>query len=177
MRWTVKSEEQLYRDPWLNIRMAKVDAGGRMLDHRLIRTPPGAGVVVLDEQQRVLLMWRHRFIVDVWGWEIPIGKIEDGESAMVAAARECEEETGWRPADLLRPLLVVRPTPGISDSAHHIFLADGAEHIGPPTEAWESERIEWLPLADVPGLIAQGEITSGTTVAALLFALSQDRNS
>ncbi|RFU41943.1 NUDIX hydrolase [Actinomadura logoneensis] len=172
MRWTVKSEEQLYRDRWLDIRLAEVDAGGRTLDHRLIRTPPGAGVVVIDEQRHALLLWRHRFITDTWGWEIPIGQVEDGESAAVAAARECEEETGWRPSDPLRPLLVVHPTPGISDSAHHVFQADGATYTGPPTDGWESERIEWVPLADVPGLIEQCEITSGTTATALLYALS-----
>ncbi|WP_026415484.1 NUDIX hydrolase [Actinomadura oligospora] len=174
MRWTVKSEEQLYRDGWLDIRIAEVDAGGRTLDHRLIRTRPSAGVVVVDERRRVLLMWRHRFIPDAWGWEIPMGRIEDGETASAAAARECEEETGWRPDGLLRPLMTVHPSPGISDSAHHVFRADGATHIGPPTEGWESERIEWLPLADVPSLIAQWEITSGSSVAALLYALSTE---
>ncbi len=62
MRWTVHSERSLYTDPWLDIRIADVELpDGRHLDHRLIRTLPGAGAVVVEDR-RVLLLWRHRFI-------------------------------------------------------------------------------------------------------------------
>ena len=171
MRWTVHSEEPLYTDAWLDIRIADVEIprGGGRLSHRLIRAAPGAGAVVLDDRRRVLLLWRHRFITDSWGYEIPIGRVDDGEEPIAAAARETEEETGWRPAGL-RPLLRVHPSAGISDSEHHIFLTRQATHIGDPTDAFESERIEWVPLTDVPALIAEGDITSGTTLSALLYA-------
>jgi 8-oxo-dGTP pyrophosphatase MutT (NUDIX family) len=126
MLWKVNSEEPLYRDEWLDIRLADVELpDGRHLSHRLIRTPPGAGAVVVDDHQRVLLLWRHRFITDTWNYEIPIGKIDPGEAPMDAAAREVEEETGWRPGPL-RPLLYCQPTNGLSDSEHHIFRADSA---------------------------------------------------
>jgi len=60
MRWTVHSEKPLYEDEWLDIRVADVELpDGRHLEHRLIRTPPGAGcVVVLDGQ--VLLLVHHQ---------------------------------------------------------------------------------------------------------------------
>src|SRR5579859_5262638 len=132
MEWRVLSERPLYQDEWLDIRLADVELpDGRHLDHRTIRTPPGAGVVAVDQAGRVLLIWRHRFITGSWGWEVPVGKIEPGERPEQAAAREFEEETGWRPGPL-RHLLDVRPTPGISDSRHHIYLADQAAHVGNP---------------------------------------------
>jgi 8-oxo-dGTP pyrophosphatase MutT (NUDIX family) len=94
-RWIVHSEKPLYNDPWLDIRLADVELpDGRHLEHRIIRTPPGAGAVVTDEHKRVLLLWRHRFITDTWGWEIPVGRAEPGEDLAEAAAREVEEETG-----------------------------------------------------------------------------------
>lgn len=43
------------------------------------------------------------------------------EQSLYAAACEAEEETGWRPGPL-KALLRVAPTPGISDSVHHIYL-------------------------------------------------------
>jgi hypothetical protein len=70
------------------------------------------------------------------------------------------------------PLLKVEPTAGLSDSVHHVYLADGAEHVGPPEDGYESSRIERMELADVPAVIGRGEISSGTTVAALLYALT-----
>ncbi len=171
MRWTVHCEKPLYEDEWLDLRLADVELpDGRHLEHRLIRTPPSAGCVIIRDEQ-VLLLWRHRFITDTWGWEIPVGKIDPGEDPARAAARETEEETGWRPGSLT-PLLRVEPTPGISNSVHHIYLADGAERIGPPEDNFESDRVSWVPLAGIPALVSQGEISTGTTLAALLYALT-----
>ncbi|MEY9211446.1 hypothetical protein ABH917_000892 [Thermobifida halotolerans] len=65
MRWIVHSEKPLYQDRWLDIRLADVEiTGGRHLSHRLIRSAPGAGAVVLNGRGEVLLLWRHRFITD-----------------------------------------------------------------------------------------------------------------
>lgn len=167
MRWRVHSEEELYRDRWLDIRVADVEiTGGRHLEHRLIRSAPGA--VVINDRDEVLLEWRHRFITDTWAYEIPIGGINEGETPEETAAREVLEETGWRPGTL-RPLIYVQPTAGIPDSEHHIFIADSAEHVGDPAEDWEAERIEWVPLADVPKLVAERKLVSGTSMAALLY--------
>lgn len=172
MQWKVVSERPLYQDEWLDIRVAGIELpGGRRLEHRCIRTPPGAGVAAVDSAQRVLLLWRHRFITGTWGWEIPIGRVEEGEPPEQAAAREFEEETGWRPGPL-QHLLSVEPTPGISDSRHHIYRTGEAARVGDPVDGFESERIEWVPLAGIRGLIAGGQITSGTTLAALLYLLS-----
>src|ERR1700735_1287631 len=115
MRWAVCFEKPLYSGEWLDIRVADVELpDGRHLAHRLIRTTPGAGCVVVRDGQ-VLLLWRHRVITGAPGWEIPIGKIEPGEDPAAAAARETEEETGWHPGPL-RPLLRVEPRPGPAHS-------------------------------------------------------------
>ena len=111
--------------------------GGQHLAHRVIRSAPGAGAAVLDGQGNVLLLRRHSFITDTWGYEIPIGGIKKGEQPKDAAAREVEEETGP-----LRPLLYTQPSSGLSDSEHHTFVADSAEYIGEPEEDWEAERLD-----------------------------------
>ncbi|MEO3875945.1 NUDIX domain-containing protein [Nonomuraea sp. B12E4] len=173
MRWLVHSERTLYADQWLDVRVADVELpDGRHLDHRLIRTAPGAGAVVTDGRDRVLLLWRHRFITDSWGWEIPIGRVEDGEMPRAAAAREFEEETGWRPGTL-RPLLAIQPTNGISDGLHHIYRAHSATRIGPPADPHEAERVEWVPVSMIRKLIDNGHVVCGTSLAALLYLLAE----
>jgi 8-oxo-dGTP pyrophosphatase MutT (NUDIX family) len=59
--------------------------------------------------------WRHRFITDTWGWEIPTGIVDDGEIPQETAAREVEEETAWRSGPL-RPIVYSQPSNGISNS-------------------------------------------------------------
>lgn len=71
---------------------------------------------MIDAQERALLIWRHRFITRMWGWEMPMGKVDRGETPAAAAAREAEEETGWRPARL-RLLACLQPSAGIMDAA------------------------------------------------------------
>lgn len=174
MEWKIVGpERKLHTDDWLEVLIADVELpDGQHLEHRWVRTKPGAGAVVLNDKRQVLLLWRHRFITDTWGWEIPIGRIEGKESPIVAAAREFEEESGWRPGPL-RHLIDIHPTPGLSTSVHHIFRADDATRIGDAVDKCEAERVAWWPITDLREIIGKGEITSGTTIAALLYILSE----
>jgi 8-oxo-dGTP pyrophosphatase MutT (NUDIX family) len=170
MQWNVLSERTLYRDQWVHVSTADVVLpDGRHLDHRIVHTAAGAGVVVTD-QDRVLLIWRHRFITNTWTWEIPLGGIEPGEEPAAAAARETEEETGWRPGPL-RPMLYTQPSPGLMTSEHHIFRADSATHTG-TRDVIESQKVEWVPISDIKKLIAKGDIVTGTSQVALLYLLA-----
>lgn len=173
MRWKVNSKRTLYRDRWVHLSTADVELpDGRHLDHRLIETGPGAGALIVQDGH-VLLLWRHRFITDTWGWEIPIGGIEPDETPEQAARREAEEETGWRPTSPMTPLVYTQPSPGLMTAEHHIFRAAGADHIGDPVDGFESERIEWVPLSDIPSLISKGDISAGTTMVALLYLVTE----
>ena len=60
------------------------------------------------------------------------------------------------------------------DSAHHIFLGTGAVQVGAPVDSYESSAIEWIPLADIPKLIAKQDIHGSTTMASLLLLLIKD---
>ena len=173
MRWKVGPERVLYEDKWIHVGAADVELpDGRHLDHRLIRTAaPGAGLAIVNDDA-VLLLWRHRFITDTWGWEIPQGSIRPGEDPADAAAREAEEETGWRALRPLQSLVYTQPSPGLMTSEHHVFLAAGATHLGPPKDGFESTKIGWVPLVDVPKLIAERSIVAGTTLVALLYLLA-----
>jgi 8-oxo-dGTP pyrophosphatase MutT (NUDIX family) len=171
VRWQIHSERTLYTDARVDVRVADVELpDGRHRDHRLVRTAPAAGAVVTDERDRVLLVWRHRFITGSWGWEIPLGTVEDGEMPQAAAAREVEEQTGWRPA-LLRPLLAVQPCNGLTDGLHYVYRGESVTLIGPPAGSEVAERVEWRPLSGIRQLIDNGDIVCGTTLSALLYVM------
>src|SRR5258708_17854227 len=93
--------------------------------------PGEASAVVVRDKDRVLLIHRHRFITDTYGWEIPAGRVEAGEDPMAAAERETLEETGWRPGPLSKlfsSFPSIRPT----DQKVNCYPTDGAEHPREP---------------------------------------------
>jgi 8-oxo-dGTP pyrophosphatase MutT (NUDIX family) len=173
MRWQVHGERSLHESDWMSLRLVDVEIpGGPRFEHHVVRYPlPATGTVVHDPARGVLMLWRHRFITDSWGWEIPAGRAEEGESLADAAAREALEETGWRPGPL-RLLVSFHPSNGSSDQTFHIFLADGATHVGEPTDPSESERIEWMPIPKLRDLVARNEVRDGLSLAGVTTALA-----
>jgi 8-oxo-dGTP pyrophosphatase MutT (NUDIX family) len=169
MKWANLGEHTVYENQWLRVNLADVELpDGRHLDHYLIRQRPVALATAVNESNEALLLWRHRFITDTWGWELAAGVVEDGEDIKAAAAREMFEETGWRPGPL-HHLITVEPQNGLADAVHHVYWAEGAEHVGYPEDDFESSRREWVPLKLVPDLIARGEVRAANAVAALLL--------
>ncbi|MCC3655110.1 MULTISPECIES: NUDIX hydrolase [Streptomyces] len=169
MRWKNTGERTVYENRWFRVNLADVELpDGRRLDHYLIRLRPVAAATVVNEANEVLLLWRHRFITGTYGWELAAGVVEESEDCAFAAAREMEEETGWRPGRL-RHLLSVEPSNGLTDARHHIYWTDEAEYIGQPADAFESDRREWVPLKLVPDMVARGEVPAANMAAALLM--------
>ena len=176
MRWTVHGERSIYDSEWMRLVLVDVEIPGvERFDHHVVRYPqPASGTVVHDPERGVLLLWRHRFITDTWGWEVPAGGIEIGETPEQAARRETLEETGWRPGALTK-LGAYAPSNGSSDQMFHLFLTHAAEEVGEPTDPTEAERVEWVPLAVVREAIADGRIVEGMTLTALSLALATGR--
>jgi 8-oxo-dGTP pyrophosphatase MutT (NUDIX family) len=173
MRWQNHGETVRYDSAWVRVLTADIELpDGRRFDHHLVRMPaPAAGVVVVDPDRGVLMLWRHRFITDSWGWEIPAGRIEPGEDIEAGARREVLEETGWEPGPLRR-LTSYHPSNGLSDQTFHLFAAASACEVGPPVDWYESERIEWLTPEHLMSEIRAGRVGDGLSLTALTWCLS-----
>jgi len=173
MEWKVHGHQRIYASEWVNLEIADVELpDGQRLAHHVLRLPRTSVVVAMvDAAERVLMLWRHRFITDRWGWELPAGWVEPGEDPVAAASREALEETGWRPGPL-QLLCSFSADHGISDSQFRLYCADQATHQGRPADWTEASRVEWIPLATVHGLIERHEIDDGATLTALLFLIA-----
>lgn len=171
MRWTVHGEREIYRSPWVTLSLVDVEVPGvRRYQHHAIHSYDAAGVLVDDPARGVLMLWRHRFLSDEWGWEIPGGMVDAGETPEETARRECIEESGWSPGPM-RPVCRFRPIAGLSSQTFWVYSATTADQVGEP-DPDESERVEWVPRDEFRRLVAANEALDGMTVVAALHHLA-----
>ncbi|MGH2941610.1 MAG: NUDIX hydrolase [Solirubrobacteraceae bacterium] len=172
-RWTIHGERVVDESRRLRLSIVEVELpDGARFEQYVLRFPPAAMMVVLDDaRERVLMMWRHRFIIDRWVWELPGGYVDPHEDPATTAAREVEEETGWRPREV-RPLVGFQPMLGSADAENLLFVSHGAEDTGKAPDINETQKVEWLPLASVPELIERGEVAGAASLVGLLHVLT-----
>jgi len=172
-RWRTFGEREVYQSPYTRLGQVDVELpGGERFWHDVIRLHRAATMVLVDDADRVLLLWRHRFVQDRWGWELPGGLVDEDEEPAEAAVRELEEETGYR-AGRVEPLIAFQPRAGSVDGELFAFVGRDPERIGEPTEVNEVARLEWVPLASVRQMIAAGDIwNAGSLVPLLRFLMA-----
>ena len=169
--WKVLEVERLHDGDILRLERAVVELNdGTTVDsHYILRVPLRVVSLVLrNDRQQYLLLRRHRFIVDRWCWDIPAGKVGDGEDFSAAARRAAIEETGWRPTSV-REIGFYHPNPGLSDQVFTVYLGEGAERVGQPNPN-ETEDLEWASRDAVLARIRDREI-DGLSLTSLLLAL------
>ena len=172
-RWIIHGERLIDDSRRLRLSIAEVELpDGVHFEQYVLRMPKAAITVVLDDAgQRVLMIWRHRFVPDCWTWELPGGYVDSDEDPAITAAREVEEETGWRPR-MMTLLTRFQPLVGSADFENLLFLGEGAEATGAPVDINEAARVEWVTLDSVRDRIARGEIIGAGTQIGLLHILA-----
>jgi ADP-ribose pyrophosphatase len=135
---------------------------------------PGA-VVILPvlrsgaEPPKVVLIRNWRISVEQELYELPAGTIEPAEEPRVCAARELEEETGYRAATLT-PLGRFYTSPGLSDELMWAYFAEGLELVGQRLEPDEQLTVHPVGLDRALAMIDSGELADGKSILTLLLA-------
>jgi len=170
--WLNRGERVIYDSAWVRLVIADVlMPDGTQVDHHVVRMPREAAGTIIERDGRVLLMYRHRFITDTWGWEIPAGAVDAHETIEAGAIREALEESGWEP-QTLSPLCRFFPANGVLGQTFHIFVSHDAVHRGEPTDINESTRIDWFTPNEIRDLLRTGEINDGLSFGAVAYALA-----
>jgi len=136
---------------------------------------PGASAVVpfmsgpLGDEPQILLLRQYRYAAGGYLYEVPAGRLDEGETPIECAARELKEETGCT-ADHIEPMTSILTTPGFTDEVIHLFMAAGLTHGEHNREEDEFVDLVIMRLSEALERISNGEITDSKTVLALLFA-------
>ena len=170
-QWIIHDDRLVDENPHIRVSVVDVELpDGSEFTQYVFRLRRCAMIAVLDEPgAKILLLRRHRFIIDRWVWEFPGGYVDDGEDGAAAAIREAEEETGWRPRSA-RFVLSFQPMIGNADFPQDLYLARGADLVREP-ETDETAEVAWVRLDDAAAMIADGRIAGAATVIGVQHAL------
>jgi ADP-ribose pyrophosphatase len=140
-----------------------VDPSGFEIRRAIVHHRGSAVMMAVDDRKRILLVRQYRLPARGYLWELPAGRLDEGETPLQAAKRELVEETGYR-AKHWQKLVTFYPSPGYVAEKMTIFLAtDLTEGQASPME---DERIDarWFTAKEVEQGIRTGKILDAKTM-------------
>jgi ADP-ribose pyrophosphatase len=162
------SSKELIRTPILWVTMDRaIDPDGFEIKRAIVQHRGSAVMMAVDERERILLVRQYRLPARQYLWELPAGRMDEGETPLQAAKRELAEETGYR-ARTWKKLAEFYPSPGFLAEKMTIYLATKLTE-GEQTPM-EDERIQtrWFSADEIDRMIEQGKIRDGKTMIGFL---------
>ena len=133
----------------------------------VLQTPDWVNIIPLTPEGKVVMIHQFRHGTEQVTLEIPGGMVDaSDDDPAESVRRELVEETGYA-ADEIIHIGMADPNPAFLDNQLHTYLALGARWQQPPDfDGAEDIAVEEVPLADVPGLIANGRISHALVITA-----------
>ena len=156
----------IYRGKIINVRCDDAELpNGRPCRREIVEHPGGACVLCVKDG-KVALVKQLRYAYGEAIYEIPAGKLNEGEDPMLAAERELGEETGMI-ADELVLRFVLYPTPGYTNEKIFIYEALGVREGKQHLDEGEFLNVEFVPIEDALEMVENGAICDAKTIVAL----------
>lgn len=156
----------IYRGKIINVRCDDAELpNGRPCRREIVEHPGGACVLCVKDG-KVALVKQFRYAYGEAIYEIPAGKLNEGEDPMLAAERELGEETGMI-ADELVLRFVLYPTPGYTNEKIFIYEALGVREGKQHLDEGEFLNVEFVPIEDALEMVENGAICDAKTIVAL----------
>ena len=164
----VRLDRQLkYQGTILKIYEDTVIANGHEAHWDFIHHDGAAAVLPVTEDGKILMVRQYRNALDRETLEIPAGKLDEPDEPKIECAyRELEEETGYR-SENLEYLISINTTVAFCDEAIDIFVARNLIPSHQHLDEDEVIEVEAWELDDLLGLIYDGKMADGKTVAAI----------
>jgi len=168
MSYKIVNSEKIYAGRIVNIYLDDVELPNGVIAKReiVMHHREGVGILPVDMDGGIFLVRQYRHPLYAHVLEIPAGISESGENSMDCAARELEEEIGYR-ADKLTFLVSVNNTIGVSNDKIHLYVAENLMQTAQNLDADEFLEVEKYSLEDCEKMIETGEIIDSKTILAI----------
>jgi ADP-ribose pyrophosphatase len=162
------SSELLHKGRVVSVYRDKAELeNGAIVNREVVRHSGGVAVLAIHENN-VLFVRQFRYPFAENLYELPAGKLEQGEDPAECGLRELKEETGYR-AKKISPLGVIYPSPGYIDEKLHIFLASNLAYEGQSLDENEFLTNIKIPYEKAIAMCLSGELKDAKTVTGLLL--------
>lgn len=166
------SSKTAYRGPVFSVVTDHVrEPGGITVRRDVVRHQGSVVILALDDssdEPRVLLARQYRHPAKDYLWELPAGRIDEGEDALSGAKRELAEETGYT-ATRWKRILFFYASPGFLDETMAVYMATGLKTGEATPDEDEVIQKRFFPLAQLVKMIMKGAIRDGKTIASVLW--------
>jgi ADP-ribose pyrophosphatase len=173
LRWRERSRQKLascYRFDLFNTERSSTQ--GKTGQFCILTSPDWVTVVpVLPDGggDMFLMVRQYRHGADIITTEFPAGLVEPGEDPARAAARELEEETGYRAGSLTR-LGRVSPNPALMTNWCTIFLAEDLTRVGDQAlDELEELDVVQVSATDLGQRVGTGELVNSLSLVSLFL--------
>ena len=141
---------------------------GNVVEWDYIGHKGAAAVVPVREDGKLLMVRQYRNALDRYTLEIPAGGLNgSNEPTRDAAARELEEETGYR-SDELEWLITIRTTVAFCNEKIDIYMAKNLIRTEQHLDEDEFIHVEAYSIEELTQMIMEGKIEDSKTIAAIM---------
>lgn len=166
------SSTYIYKGKIIKLRQDKVKLpDGKETTREIIEHPGAVVILALTDDQKIIMIRQFRVAANEVLWELPAGKVEDGEDLVRCAKRELEEETGYYPRKI-KKLLSFFSTPGFCNERLTLFLAEDLEERSKNEDDDEFIQVKNLKISEVLKMIKGNVIKDAKTIIGILFLVS-----
>jgi ADP-ribose pyrophosphatase len=176
----VISSREVYRGPAFWVTTDQVlEPGGVRVRRDIVRHTGSVVILAVDETgavPRILLERQYRHAAQQFLWELPAGRIDDGEEPLTAAKRELLEETGYT-ASKWKRILKFYASPGFVAEAMNVYLARKLHPGVAQPEDDEAIQVRFFPLFRAVSMVMNGTVKDAKTISSILWLSHQRRGS
>lgn len=169
--WRRDERRERFANPFFSIYedQAWNSRAGRHFDYGIVSFRNRAvGILPLEPDGRVWLVGQHRYAVDQFTWELPMGGVPLNANLLEGAQRELREETGLTAAHWEPLLPEVQLSNSVTDEVGTVLLARDLTRGDMAPEASEELWVITVPWQEAAWAALDGRITDSLTVAGLL---------
>jgi ADP-ribose pyrophosphatase len=164
----------IYDGKIVRLEVDQLEFGGRATIREVVRHPGGVVLLGIRDDGLIPFVRQLRYPMQEEILELPAGKLDPGEDPREAAAREMEEETGYRPVNL-KHVFSFYATPGFCDEILHLFYSPQLIKTARKPEFDEYLEVEFYTPDEALQLALSGKIRDAKTLTAVLWKAVQDR--